>query len=84
MRYFTDMVLECPKKENGKEAPIPKRSSPAAWHRFAILIYRLGFKSKEIYRLRLKNLNRERARITLLDARDPEHYEYNERDFKSY
>src|SRR4051794_10515972 len=55
-----------------------------AWHRFATLMYRLGFESEEIHRLRLKDPDRERARTTLLDARDPEHYEYNERDFESH
>jgi hypothetical protein len=84
MRHFTDMVPECLGKEKGKEAPLPKRPSPAAWHRFATLMYRLGFESEEIHRLRLKDPDRERARTTLLDARDPEHYEYNEGDFESH
>ena len=84
MRDFPDMVPECPKTEKGKPAPMPQKPKPAVWRRFATLMYRLGFESDEIHRLRLKDVDREKARDNLLEARDPEDYTYDDADFESH
>ena len=84
MRHFTEMVLECPREEKGKPAPVPKQPKAIVWHHFAALMYRLGFASDEIHRLRQKDVDREKARDNLLEARDPEDYTYDEVDFESH
>lgn len=78
------MIRECPRKENGQDTSVPEKPSEAAWCHFATLAYHLSFKTEEIHGLKLKDLDRERACATLLDARDPEHYRYNKGDFESY
>jgi len=47
-------------------------------------MYRLNFASNKIHKLRLKNVNKEKARDNLLKARDPENYIYDKTDFESY
>jgi len=84
MREFTNMVPECPKKEKGKPTPTPKRPNPAAWYHFAMYMYRLGFESDEIHRQMRRDTDREIAHNSLLDARSPEDYVYNELDLKSH
>jgi predicted nucleic acid-binding Zn-ribbon protein len=66
-RKFTDMISECPRKEEGQDKPVPKTPDIYVWHEFAVLAYNLGFECEEIHRLRSKNRDREIARAALLE-----------------
>jgi hypothetical protein len=83
-RNFTNMIPERPKKEDGKETPVPKTPDISTWQAFATLAYNLGFECEQIHRLRNKNPDRERARAALLQARDPLRFKYEETAFESF
>ncbi|KAI9765977.1 MAG: hypothetical protein M1840_006984 [Geoglossum simile] len=84
MRHFTEMIEECPRKEDHQPTPVPMEPDEAVWCKFAALAYRLGFESEEIHRLMSKDPDRELARSTLLKARRPHRFQYPEAVFESF
>ncbi|KAF4344402.1 Intracellular transport USO1 [Fusarium beomiforme] len=83
-RYWTELVPECPRKEEGEATPIPGRPDPRRWRDLARLAARLGFESDEIDKLLNTDPDREIAREALLKARSPEHFGYDDSAFESY
>ncbi|KAI9855635.1 MAG: hypothetical protein M1813_009681 [Trichoglossum hirsutum] len=84
MRNFPKMIAECPRKEDGQPTPVPMEPDQIIWSEFATIAYKLGFESKEIHRLMSKNPDRELARSTLLRARRPSRFKYDEVMFESF
>ncbi|KAK0628283.1 hypothetical protein B0T17DRAFT_614224 [Bombardia bombarda] len=83
-RHWTELVPECPKKEDGEDTPMPQRPDPRTWCGIAKLAAKVGFESDEIDRLIASDPDREIAREALLKARSPEYFEYGESAFEGY
>jgi hypothetical protein len=84
IRKFPTLIPKCPRKEDGQDTPVPKPPEASAWQALATLAYNLGFECEEIHRLRSRNPDREIARAALLEARKPERYKYEEKNFESF
>ncbi|KAL6406237.1 Intracellular protein transport protein USO1 [Ilyonectria robusta] len=83
-RYWAEMLPDCPKKEDGEDTPIPRRPNPRIWKGLADLAATVGFESDEIQRLIDSNPDREIAIDSLLNARNPDYFEYDQASFESY
>ncbi|KAF4451416.1 hypothetical protein F53441_5584 [Fusarium austroafricanum] len=83
-RYWSELVPECPRKEEGEATPIPEKPDPRRWRGIARLAARLGFESDEIDKFLNSDPDREIATEALLKARSPEHFGYDDAAFESY
>ncbi|KAH6699447.1 hypothetical protein EV126DRAFT_342066 [Verticillium dahliae] len=83
-RHWTELVPECPRKEEGKRTPVPQKPDPRTQHSMAKLASKLGFESEEISQLLSFDPDRAIARETLLKARSPSSYKYEENAFNAY
>lgn len=83
-RHFTELIEECPRKEDGQPTPVPQEPDEVLWYEFAVLANKLGFKSEQISRLMSPNPDREVARKALLKGRDPRYFKYGEADFERF
>ncbi|KAI9772442.1 MAG: hypothetical protein M1840_000645 [Geoglossum simile] len=83
-RHFTELIEECPRKEDGQDTPAPQEPDRNAWYHFAALASKLGFQSEQIDRLTLLDPDREAARDALLKGRDPRYYKYDEAAFERF
>ncbi|KAI0534967.1 hypothetical protein GGR58DRAFT_504754 [Xylaria digitata] len=83
-RHWTELVPEYPRKEDGEDTPMPQRPDPRRWCGIATLAAKVGFESDEISHLIASDPDREIARETLLKARDPEYFGYDESAFEGY
>ena len=66
------------------EARQAVEKDPRAWYNFAHEAYRLGFRSSSITDILSHNPDRAVARSTLLRARNPAVFEYDEPEFESF
>lgn len=78
------MITKIPLKEDGKLTPVLTGPNPESWYRIGKLIYKLGFESPEIHRLRRLNPNKEKTRNLLFKGRLPDRYRYDESDFQKF
>lgn len=83
-RHWPELVPECPRKEEGKDTPMPQKPDPGKRYGIAKLAVKLGFESDEIRQLLLLNPDREIAREALLRARNPDRFHYIDSEFDSY
>jgi hypothetical protein len=83
-RHFTELIEECPRKEDGHPTPVPQEPDEVLWYEFAVLASELGFESEQIRQLKSGNPDREVARKSLLRARDPRYFKYDEAVFECF
>ncbi|KAM9873936.1 hypothetical protein VDGL01_12000 [Verticillium dahliae] len=83
-RHWTELVPECPKKEDGEATPTPQSPDPRRRYGMAKMAGKVGFESDQINQLLSWDPDREHARESLLKARNPEYFRYDESAFNSY
>jgi hypothetical protein len=83
-RDWTELIPAVPRKEVGEKTPVPQKPNPTKWYQLAATAKKCGFRSKEIERILSQDPERKSGRSFLLDARPPEEFEYNQREFESF
>jgi hypothetical protein len=82
-RHWTELVPECPRKDDSAPTPVPQKANVSKWFELATLAARLGFESDEINYLLSSDPDRKLAIEVLHKARDPEYFTYEDPAFQA-
>jgi hypothetical protein len=82
-RHWTELVPECPRKDDSAPTPVPQKPNVSKWFELATLTAKLGFESDEINNLLSSDPDRKLAIEVLHKARDPEYFTYEESAFQA-
>jgi hypothetical protein len=83
-RQWTELVPECPKKEDGKPTPQPQTPDPTKWYELAALAAKHGFESEQISHFTSLNPDVEIVKEALRTARDPRFFRYDKSALEDY
>lgn len=83
-RHWTELIPECPRKEDNEKTPQPQNPSQSRWFQLGSLATKLGFESPQISQIISEDPDLEIAREVLVKARDPEVFEYDVIAFEDY
>ncbi|KAF2178253.1 hypothetical protein K469DRAFT_599807, partial [Zopfia rhizophila CBS 207.26] len=83
-RQWTELIPECPKKEDGEPTPQPQKPDKTKWYELAALAAKHGFESDKISHFTSLNPDREIAIEGLKTARDPTYFKYDKSALETY
>jgi hypothetical protein len=83
-RDWTDLIPECPRKEDDEPIPRPQNPNKTKQCELGALAVKHGFESDEISHLASLNPDREIAKEGLMAARDPKYFKYDKSALEDY